>query len=160
MKIYGKHEVVFGIFGICFVILAHFDIISVEWALWQYVFWLAISITWLSQGLSKTKMEYKKIINDNFKEVATRMYGRFYAVKLSLPWIISGVFLCNAIILTYIVDIWFPDWLGLIYVVSLTISAFYSIGIMTNVNKEIEVTVIQKEVIENNECLDDQNKSK
>lgn len=144
MKIYGKTEVVFGMLGIGILILSYFDIIASDWEWWKLAICLIVSVVFLCQGFSETQMERKTIVNANFQEVGTLMYGRFYAIKLYSPWIVSGIFLSIAFVLTYVVDIWVPDWLVVIYVASLIISTFYMIGMTSNIKKEIEATILKE----------------
>ena len=59
-------------------------------------------------------------------------------IKTNLPWIITGSFLVITLFIRFVFDVIIPVWIAVFFVIVLTISVFYSIGIERKIAEYID----------------------
>ena len=67
-------------------------------------------------------------------------------IKTNLPWVITGSFFVITLFIRFVFDVIIPVWIAVCFVIVLTISVFYSIGIERKI-----VEYIDKESNSNNQ---------
>lgn len=59
-------------------------------------------------------------------------------IKTNLPWIITGSFFVITLFIRFVFDVIIPVWIAVFFVIVLTISVFYSIGIERKIAEYID----------------------
>ena len=58
--------------------------------------------------------------------------------KTNLPWFITGGFFTVTLLIRFLFDIVIPVWIAVCFVIVLTISVFYSIGLNREITEYID----------------------
>jgi len=146
MKIYRKYEFVLGLFGLGTMILVYF---------YQK---RPVTIYWLFLIFSTGKCFYESLTEPGSKqagkrkhyydEVAKQLHGRNYAIKTNLPWILTLGFFFVALVLRLVFEIWLPSWIYVVFILVLSVSACYSIGICRSITDYIDEQIPEDETSE------------
>lgn len=59
-------------------------------------------------------------------------------IKTNLPWVITGSFFSITLFVRFVFDVIIPVWIVVCFVIVLTISVFYSIGIERKIAEYID----------------------
>lgn len=136
MKIYDKSSFGMGLLWLCAFPLFALDVIKGDWL--KYMIAISLSAMFFHRAFSKAASEQNHITAKQFKEMALSRYGRRYVIRTNLPWILLLAFFPTALLLRLAFHIWLPMWVYGAFVLSLTLSTFYSIGIINSIKSEIE----------------------
>ena len=136
MKIYNKSFFAWGIICLCALPLFALDIIKVDW--WQWGIVLVFSAKFLYIGLSKTESKRQNNIAKNYRRVSQQLCGKYAAVKTNLPYLITGSFFAATLLINLVFDIVIPFWIFVCFVVILTVSVFYSVGLNREITEHID----------------------
>ena len=139
MKIYNRTAFSFGLCCACLLPVYALGIIDADW--WQWGFTAAVAARYLYAGLSKSANGHADVIQKRFNETAVGLYGKYALVKVDLPCIMLGVFLCGAIFAYIAFNVVTPGWVCGIFCVLLVLSAAYSLGL----EKKIKDAVLSGE---------------
>ncbi len=134
MKIYNKSAFIAGILCSLSLPMFAFGIIHADW--FQWLMSIAVSAKLLYTGRSQKGSDRDKIIKEKYEETAVALYGRHHKLKTNLPFIITGG-LVIAAGLQLVFNISMPIWVVVMFPVSLTIAATYSIGIERSIAEAI-----------------------
>jgi len=142
MKVYNRSSFIWGVAFLCALPLFALKIIKVEW--WQWTIVLAFSAKYLYIGLSKRENERQNKIAKNYRRVSRGLFGKYAAIKTNLPLIILGGFLAVTVFIRAVFDTVIPIWIVVCFVILLTASVFYSMGlnhkIAEHIDKETKLT--------------------
>ncbi len=136
MKIYDKRAFAMGLLCAGSIPLLILDIIPSDPL--QWVLSLTITGHFLYMGLSKEESEKEQAVGKYFKETAVSLHGKYYFVKTNLPLILLAAFFVPALLLRWIWDIVLPVWVAVVFVMVLTVSVAYSIGINRQIREHID----------------------
>lgn len=136
MKIYDLKAFVSGMVFLCTLLLDVLNVIQLKG--WTRMIALVFAAKYLYTGLSKEESKRQHRIARNYHSVSRKFYGKYGLIKINLPWLIAGGFLVAGLLIRMIWDIVIPGWIVLCFVVALTISLFYSIGLIREVINHIE----------------------
>lgn len=136
MKIYNVKYFIWGIIFLVPLPLFAFGIIKADW--WQWLLSIGISVKYLSIGLSKANHERQERIEKNYQTVSQELLGKYAAIKTNLPWVITGGFFAVTLFIRFVFDIIIPVWTAVCFVIALTISAFYSMGLERKITEYID----------------------
>jgi hypothetical protein len=136
MKIYDKGSFFAGVVCACLLPLFALNVISAGWPQWLLT--IALSVRLLYLGLSKTASERTHVINKNYKEVSSRVGGKYVTIKLNLPLVILLSFLAIALILRFAFAVYLPAWICGVIVIVATVAAVYSFGLNREIVKQID----------------------
>ena len=99
---------------------------------------IGISLKYLSVGLSKSENERQEKIEKNYQGVSQKLFGKYVIIKTNLPWVITGSFFSITLFVRFVFDVIIPVWIVVCFVIVLTISIFYSIGIERKIAEYID----------------------
>ena len=136
MKIYNVKYFIWGIIFLIPLPLFAFGSIKADW--WQWLLSIGISVKYLSVGLSKSENERQERIEKNCQGVSQKLFGKYVIIKTNLPWIITGSFFVIALFIRFVFDVIIPVWIAVCFVIVLTISVFYSIGVERKIAEYID----------------------
>jgi heme exporter protein D len=136
MKIYDKGAFAVGVIFACAIPLFVLNVISATW--WQWLFTIALSVLFLYLGLSKSASERTGVINKNYKEVSSRVGGKYVEIKRNLPLIILVASLADALILRFAFDVYLPIWMYVVFLIALAIAEVYSFVLNREILKQID----------------------
>lgn len=136
MKIYNIKYFIWGIIFLIPLPLFAFGSIKADW--WQWLLSIGISVKYLSVGLSKLENERQERIEKNYQGVSQKLFGKYVIIKTNLPWIITGSFFVITLFIRFVFDVIIPVWIAVFFVIVLTISVFYSIGIERKIAEYID----------------------
>ena len=135
-KIYNVKYFIWGIIFLIPLPLFAFGSIKADW--WQWLLSIGISVKYLSVGLSKSENERQERIEKNYQGVSQKLFGKYVIIKTNLPWIITGSFFVIALFIRFVFDVIIPVWIAVCFVIVLTISVFYSIGVERKIAEYID----------------------
>ena len=136
MKIYNVKYFIWGIIFLIPLPLFAFGSIKADW--WQWLLSIGISVKYLSVGLSKSENERQEGIEKNYQGVSQKLFGKYVIIKTNLPWVITGSFFSITLFVRFVFDVIIPVWIVVCFVIVLTISVFYSIGIERKIAEYID----------------------
>ena len=137
MKIYHKG---FFLCGILFLLpLPLFALGVMEADLWQWFLSIGLSAKFLFAGLSKREAQRQSNIENNYQRVSRERFGKYAWMKTNLPWLIAGFFFIAALLIRCLFDVVIPVWVAVCFVIALTISVFYSLGLNRDIVEHIEM---------------------
>ena len=136
MKIYNVKYFIWGIIFLIPLPLFAFSSIKADW--WQWMLSIGISLKYLSVGLSKSENERQEKIEKNYQGVSQKLFGKYVIIKTNLPWVITGSFFAITLFVRFVFDVIIPVWIVVCFVIVLTISVFYSIGIERKIAEYID----------------------
>ena len=136
MKIYHKSSFITGVLFAGLLLLFALDILHGSW--WQWLFAGALAAKYLYNGLSQSASQRNHKLHQHYRETATALYGRYYALKENLPFLLVAVYLGVGLFLRFVLEIWLPNWLHVVFVLTLLVSAFYSIGVQKAITDRID----------------------
>ncbi|WP_125140712.1 hypothetical protein [Clostridium transplantifaecale] len=136
MKIYHKNYFVFGFISLCALPLFALNIIKADW--WQWGITLAISAKFLYVGLSKPESEQQSRIEKNYRRVSQELYGKYAVVKTNLPLVILVAFFTITLFIRLVFNIVIPACIVVCFLIVLTVSVFYSIGLDRKIKEHID----------------------
>ena len=136
MKIYNVKYFIWGIIFLIPLPLFAFGSIKADW--WQWMLSIGISLKYLSVGLSKSENERQEKIEKNYQGVSQKLFGKYVIIKTNLPWVITGSFFSITLFVRFVFDVIIPVWIVVCFVIVLTISVFYSIGIERKIAEYID----------------------
>ena len=136
MKIYNVKYFVWGIIFLVPLPLFAFGSIKADW--WQWLLSIGISVKYLSVGLSKSENERQEGIEKNYQGVSQKLFGKYVIIKTNLSWVITGSFFVITLFIRFVFDVIIPVWIAVCFVIVLTISVFYSIGIERKIAEYID----------------------
>ena len=136
MKIYNKSAFAFGVFCAFALPLFALGIIAADW--WQWGLTIAISCRYLYQGLSKEANKKANTIQQHYKEVSVRLYGKYAYIKVNLPLVLLAFFFSIALFIRFAFDVIIPAEAAAIFCIILTVSVVYSIGLDRTIRATIE----------------------
>ena len=88
--------------------------------------------------LSKQESERQDNIENNYQSVSQKLFGKYAWIKTNLPWFITGGFFTVTLLIRFLFDIVIPVWIAVCFVIVLTISVFYSIGLNREITEYID----------------------
>ena len=133
MKIYDRTAFSFGLCCACLLPVYALGLVDASW--WQWGFTAAVAARYLYAALSKAASG--KADEKRFNKTAVRLYGKHALVKVDLPGILLGVFLCGAVFAYIAFDAVTPAWACGIFCVLLVLSAAYSLGLEKKIKDAI-----------------------
>jgi len=136
MKVYNRSSFIWGVVFLCALPLSALKIIKVEW--WQWIIALAFSAKFLYIGLSKRENERQNKIAKNYRRVSQELFGKHAAIKTNLPLIIAGGFFVVTVFIRVVFDTIIPIWIVACFVILLTASVFYSMGLNHKITEHID----------------------
>ena len=136
MKIYNKKYFIWGIIFFIPLPLFVFGVIKAE--LYQWFLSIGLSAKFLFAGLSKQESERQDNIENNYQSVSQKLFGKYAWIKTNLPWFITGGFFTVTLLIRFLFDIVIPAWIAVCFVIVLTISVFYSIGLNREITEYID----------------------
>ena len=136
MKIYHKSSFITGALFAGLLLLFALNILHGSW--WQWLFSGALAAKYLYNGLSASADQRNRKLQQHYRETATTLYGRHYALKENLPLLLVAVYLGVGLFLRFVLEIWLPDWFHVVFVLALLVSAFYSIGVQKAITDRID----------------------
>ena len=136
MRIYHKRYFVWGI--VFLLPLPFFALGILQAKLWQWVLSIGLSVKYLSAGLCKKEGERQNYIAENYRRVAQARFGKYAGIKTNLPWIVMGGFFIASLLIRGILGWTIPVWIAVCFVILLTISVFYSIGLNQEITQAID----------------------
>ena len=136
MKIYHKRSFITGVLFVGLLLLFALDILDGSW--WQWFFGGALAAKYLYNGLSASANQRNRKLQQHYRDTATALYGRHYAVKENLPLLLVAVYLGIGLFLRFILEIWLPNWFHVVFVLALLVSTFYSIGVQKAITDHID----------------------
>ena len=136
MKICNKGFFIAGALLSCLLPLYAFDIIHANW--WQWLYTVLLAAKLLYHGLSASAAERDRKAAKHYPKTAAALYGKHHTAKEYLPFIILVVYLVVGLFCRFVLDIWIPDWVHVVFIGTLTVSAFYSIGIQKAIRDHID----------------------
>ena len=86
----------------------------------------------------KFENERQERIEKNYQGVSQKLFGKYVIIKTNLPWIITGSFFVITLFIRFVFDVIIPVWIAVFFVIVLTISVFYSIGIERKIAEYID----------------------
>ena len=139
MKIYNRAAFSFGMCCACVLVFSALGIIDAAW--WQLGLTAGVAARYLYGALAKAANEHADVIQKRFDETAVRLYGKRALVKIDLPGVLLGVFLCGALLVQIIFDRAAPAWACGVFSVLLVLSAACSLGL----EKKVKDAVLSEE---------------
>ncbi|MGI5962586.1 MAG: hypothetical protein ACOX7N_02575 [Lawsonibacter sp.] len=136
MKIYNKKYFLWGIFF--FIPLPLFVLGVIKADLWQWFLAIGLSAKFLFAGLSEQEAKRQDKIEMNYERVSQKLFGKYAGLKTNLPWLLTGVFFAVTLLIRFLFDLVIPVWVAVCFVLALTISVFYSIGLHREIIKHID----------------------
>ena len=143
MKIYSKSNFVAGLIGLAVLVLYAAGVWEVHMGNW--VIAIAFTANCLYTGLTKSRSERMKHLAAHYDETAAALHGKHHALKRNLPWILTLGFFAVALVLRFLFQIWLPVWIYVVFVLGLTVSAFYSIGLHREITEYIDEHIPQED---------------
>lgn len=143
MKIYSKSNVAAGLLCLIAFVLNVLNIIETDW--WFLPISIAFAAKFLYTGLTKTGSERAKHMDAHYEKTARMLHGKHHAVKRNLPWILTLGFFTVALMLRFGFEIWLPVWVYVVFVLGLTVAAFYSMGLNREITEYIDEHLPQEE---------------
>ena len=134
MKIYNKSSFIAGV--VCVGALVLLVFLHADW--WQWLISIAIAARFLYVGLTEAGSRRTPKINKHYKDVATTLHGKHYALKTNLPLVFAGAFFAVAVLLRFVFDIYLPVWSYVVFVIILAVLVAYSIGIEKSITDYID----------------------
>ena len=128
MKIYSWGALLGGILclAIPILLLAHDE------PLWQLIVPALTGVRLLHIALSRKHSEQNRRHGEAWDRAKAR--DRFFLLKVNLPFLLIAVFFAAALLLRFAFEIFLPNIVYVLFVIALLLCAFYSIGIMREVN--------------------------
>ena len=136
MKIYHKGAFITGLFFAGLPLLFALNILHGSW--WQLLFAGALAAKYLYNGLSASASQRNRKLQAHYRETATVLYGKHYALKENFPILLVALYLGCGLFFRFVLDIWLPDWVHIVFVLALLVSAFYSIGVQKAITDRID----------------------
>ena len=136
MKIYSKSCFISGI--LCLASLVLYALGVLRSSGWQWVLSAVFAAKFLHIALSESEHRRQQHLKRRWKDVSGKLYGPLAALKLNLPWVITGGFFAVALVIRLGFGIVIPVWVVICYVAALTLSAFYSLGLNRSITEQID----------------------
>ena len=136
MKIYNKSAFAFGVLCAFALPLFALGIIAADW--WQWALTIAISCRYLYYGLSKEANKKANTIQQRYKEVSVRLYGKYAYIKVNLPFIFLVSFFSIVLFIRFAFDVIIPVGVVVVFCIILAVSVVYSIGLDRTIKDTIE----------------------
>ena len=136
MKIYSKGYFIGGLIGLAVLVLYAVGVWEAHIGNW--VIAIAFTAKFLYTGLTESGSGRMKHLAAHYEEAAETLFGKHHALKTNLPWILAGGFFVVAAVLRFGFEIWLPVWIWVVFVLALTGTAFYSIGLHREITEYID----------------------
>ena len=136
MKIYSKGYFIGGLIGLAVLVLYAVGVWEAHIGNW--VIAIAFTARFLYTGLTESGSGRMKHLAAHYEEAAAALHGKHHALKRNLPWILAGGFFAVAAVLRFGFEIWLPVWIWVVFVLALTGTAFYSIGLHREITEYID----------------------
>ena len=143
MKIYSKSNFIAGLIGLAVLVLYAVGIWEAHMGNW--VIAIAFTANCLYTGLTKSGSGRRKHLAAHYDETAAALHGKHHALKRNLPWILTLGFFAVALVLRFLFQIWLPVWICVVFVLGLTVAAFYSIGLHREITEYIDEHIPQED---------------
>ena len=135
MKIYSKSYFIGGLIGLAVLVLYAVGVWEAHIGNW--VIAIAFTARFLYTGLTESGSGRMKHLNTYYEETGRMLHGRYHVLKRNLPLIVLAGFMVVGLVLKAL-DVWMPGWLIVVFVLSLTVAAFYSIGLHREITEYID----------------------
>ena len=80
--------------------------------------------------------------------MSRELFGKYAGVKTNLPWFTLGGFFIVTLLIRFLCGIVIPVWIAVCFVIVLTLSVFYSIGLDRRIQEQIEQETDAKDDID------------
>lgn len=141
MKIHDKSSFIWGLVFLSPLPFFILGLLKADW--WQWLLSIGLSAKFLYTGLSKSESRRQRIIAENYQSVSRTLFGKYAEIKTNLPWILTAVFFAFGLLLRFVFDVILPVWIVIAFVVLLTISVFYSIGLNDKITEQIDKEMVE-----------------
>ena len=118
------------------------NILEVDW--WYLLISFAFAAKFLYTGLTKSGSERAKHMDAHYEKTARKLYGKYHTLKRNLPVIVVAGFFAVGMVLK-LLNVWLPGWLIVLFLLSLVVSAAYSIGLHREITEYIDEHIPQEE---------------
>ena len=135
MKIYSKSNFIAGLIGLAVLGLYAAGVWEAHMGNW--VITIAFTVSCLYTGLTKSRSERMKHLNAHYGATARKLHGKYHALKRNLPVIVVAGFFAVGLVLK-LLNVWLPGWLIVLFLLSLVVSAAYSIGLHREITEYID----------------------
>ena len=142
MKIYSKSNFIAGVLCLIAFVLNVLNIKAVDW--WYLLISFAFAAKFLYTGLTKSGSDRAKHMDAHYDKTARMLHGKHYELKSNLPLILFGGFLVVGLVLK-LLNVWLPGWLIVLFLLSLVVSAAYSIGLHRQITAYIDEHIPQED---------------
>ena len=136
MKIYRKFEFVLGLFGLGTMVLVYFYQKRPVTIYWLFlIFWTG---KYFYESLTEPGSKQAGKRNRYYDKVAKQLHGRNYALKTNLQWILTLGFFFVGLVLRFVFELWLPIWIYVVFILLLSVSAFYAVGVQKSIPDYID----------------------
>ena len=142
MKIYSKSNFIAGLIGLAVLGLYAAGVREAHMGNWMIA--IAFTVSCLYTGLTKSGSGRAKHMDAHYDKTARELHGKYHALKRNLPVIVVAGFFAVGLVLKAL-DVWMPGWLIVLFLLSLVVSAAYSIGLHREITEYIDEHIPQEE---------------
>ena len=135
MKIYSKSNFIAGLIGLAVLGLYAAGVWEAHMGNW--VIAIAFTVSCLYTGLTKSGSGRAKHMDAHYDKTARKLHGKYHALKRNLPVIVVAGFFAVGLVLK-LLNVWLPGWLIVLFLLSLVVSAAYSIGLHREITEYID----------------------